>query len=136
MKYSTLLTMATCFLMGCGTADDGHQSISGQVTWNGEPISDGKISLMTAAGVTDAGDITNGVFTLRTTPGEKKVIVTAEKPAGFSRQEERVPEPEPVFYQYIPANYNTKTELKEQVEATTETLTFNLEGKEIKPPKK
>lgn len=122
--------------MGCSAPEDNKQIISGEVTWNGEPISEGKISLIADDGMTDAGDISNGKFTLRTTPGDKKVTVTAEKPAGFSRQADRVPEPEPVFYQYIPKKYNSNTELKEQIEATTENLALKLEGKENQPPKK
>lgn len=136
MKFSLMLTIVTCFLLGCSATEDNKQMISGEVIWNGEPIPDGKISLIAEDGATDAGDISDGKFTLRTTPGNKKVSITAEKSAGFSRKADRVPEPEPVFFQYIPKQYNTNTELKEQIEVKTENLTLKLKGKENQPPQK
>lgn len=98
-----LITLAT----GCG--GDGKISVTGSVSWNGEPIEKGHV-IFTPVDPTigpDASTIENGTFAFRSATGEKRVEIFADRPVG---------EPDPVmqlqrFEQFIPTRYNELTEL-------------------------
>ncbi|HWL08226.1 MAG TPA: hypothetical protein VNQ76_07475 [Planctomicrobium sp.] len=132
-KFAIILV--AMFVSGCGEPpSDGKLSINGTVTWNGSLIPDGSITVCSAEGAIDAGDIRNGVFTLRTRPGEKFVSIKAEKEIGSPSPTKRIPNPKPLKFQYIPPEWNTASTLKEKVTPETTTLAFEITGNELVPP--
>jgi hypothetical protein len=111
----TLRTVCTIF--GCGGEGAGTYVVTGDVTFDGEPVKDGDIILepVEPGKAPDAGKIKDGKFEFRATPGKKKVKIQASRmqkyPAG---QKGAMGETEgPV--DYIPERYNTSTELQEDV---------------------
>jgi len=112
-------------LLGCGQRSDC--TASGTVTFDGEPVPDGDIIFRDVENkvAPGYGKIKDGTFTFPVKPGKKKIEIRAfrvmkeptEKPGalppGFSgakgQSQRRV--------NYIPARYNTKTELTADVTA-------------------
>jgi len=101
---------------GCGGDEPSGPKkypVSGTVHWEGKPIPKGHIIFAATdrSAADDAGKIVDGKYELRTTPGEKKVRVYAEKikPTLDNVMGQRERE------MYIPARYNTETELKAKV---------------------
>ncbi len=75
---------------GCG---DGSASISGDVTYNGEPVGDGSITFLSAdgKGATAGGMIEGGRFAVdNVTPGLKMVKIEAVKKVPFARSSEEM----------------------------------------------
>ena len=139
MRNVALLITLALVTLGCGGGeDDGKQAISGTVTWNGAPLPSGNISLVGAAGETDAAVVTDGAFEIRSKPGEKSVVVTAEKkgamiPASTGVEAGRMPAMEST-YQYLPKEFNSKTTLKQTIAADTTSITLDLKGEESPDP--
>ncbi|QDS89981.1 hypothetical protein EC9_41830 [Rosistilla ulvae] len=119
-------------LSGCGggTDPEGFVQLPGEVTWNGEPIQDGMIIFRgsDSSERNVAAPITDGKFIVKIQPGKKTVEVTAmrEVPGkfGVGPSGEQVPLTEA----YIPAKYNTASELTTEIVVPgTETLQFALQ---------
>lgn len=117
--------------LGCGKGTDGPQlySVTGTATFDGSPIETGKILFRSAgAGKGFAGDIVNGEYKLEAEAGEMKVEITASRiiPGKFDNSNPD-DDPQPVGEMYIPAKYNTESELKATVKADGEnTIPFEL----------
>ena len=75
---------------GCG---DGSASVSGEVTYNGEPVGDGSITFLSTdgKGATAGGMIESGRFAVdNVTPGPKVVKIEAVKKVPFARSSEEM----------------------------------------------
>jgi hypothetical protein len=105
------LALAAGLAAGCG-ADPRSRSfpVSGTVTFDGEPVADGGITLIPDDPTlpSDAGTITNGEFHFLASGGKKRVEIRASR---------EVPQPgpknvprDPVFAEYIPARYHEKSD--------------------------
>lgn len=130
-----LLSISLSVLVGCGP-NDGLTAISGEVLLDGKPLEKGSISLqpVDGKGVSAGGDISNGRFTARTSPGNLAVqinsMVDVEKKNPTKEEIERglhIDKKE-----IIPAEYNRASKLR--IEVTPEKKTFNFslssDGKE------
>lgn len=99
---------------GCGR-DDGMRPVTGSVTFDGQPVESGEIIFRAVDGVeaAAAGKIAGGRYSVRATPGLKRVEITA------IRQVDAPPGPagEPAigFESYIPEQYNRHSELTAEV---------------------
>ena len=111
-------------ILGCGDSGPKKYPVTGNVTWEGQPLADGDIVLEpTDGGVPDHGKIVAGKIDMEATAGPKKVSIQATKAAaevdpdmGMAPQ-----------VQYIPHRYNARTELTAEVKADGENrLTFDL----------
>lgn len=121
---------------GGGAKPDGKSEFQGTVSWNGAPLAKGNVTFYGDKGATDAADIREGAFTIRTTPGTKSVSVTAEKELGTPPPTERIPNPSSVRFQYLPREINADSKLKQTLSAASkEPLKIELAGKELPPPK-
>ena len=129
MSRSFALVVVTCFLtcvLGCG--GDGKYPVSGTVTWEGTPIPaehNGHITFMPLdTSVTpDACAIgADGKYSLRSSPGKKKVEILISRPSG-KKVEAMGMAPEEM---YIPRKYNEESELEIDVKAESNSFDFDL----------
>ncbi|MDB5335355.1 MAG: hypothetical protein JWN70_974 [Planctomycetaceae bacterium] len=116
-------------LIGCGPAADAKYTVTGTVTFDDQPVKQGMLIFYpTDTGAdADVTPIRDGRFELQMKAGPKKVEITANR--------EIVPKKigpmgGPEMEQYIPAKYNSKTELKSQVEKKAKNeIKFELKSK-------
>jgi hypothetical protein len=112
MRSHYVLMAAGLFLLaGCSSGTDTHP-VSGVVLWEGAPLPHGHVLFEPAeGGAAEPAEVREGRFTLRATPGLKRVQVRA------TREEGAV---DPVMgarprKQFIPARYNDQTTLEAEV---------------------
>lgn len=115
-----VLTLGAVTLIGCGGG--GPVTISGKVTYDGQPIEQGVISFQDVQGVAGPaeGAITNGAYKVTDVPrGKKNVKITASKKVG-SRPAYAGDPNSPMIDEtvpYIPAKYNDQTTLSYDAQA-------------------
>ncbi len=117
--------------LGCGGSGDGLQELTGRVTYNGEPIPEGRIQFraLDEGQHAYAGTIENGQYTVRVAPGPTAVEIRASRLIPGKYDESNPGEREPVGEMYIPEKYNSRTELQVTIDPSAETENFDLEGK-------
>lgn len=109
--------------LGCGGSNDGLQlyDVEGAVTFDGQPIENGKILFRKLDGDERgfAANIINGRYKLQSLPGEARVEIRASRiiPGKFDMSNG---EPEPVGEMYIPKHYNRDSELTANVSSEGE----------------
>ena len=133
------LSLLLAPLAGCGRGD-GRATVVGEVSLDGAPLATGLIEFTPAPGTTGVaagGVIENGSYAIPDKgplPGSYQVRITAIRATGRqvpmptigpgarpgAMMEEKV--------QYIPARYNTETELVVEIEAGKNRHNFELEG--------
>lgn len=103
-------------LPGCGSGPTLY-TISGEVTYQGEPVREGQIIFADADGKapTAHGTIEQGKYTIQTTAGVKQVRITATKETGKMIQG-AMDVTYPEIVDLIPAKYNSATTLQNTVE--------------------
>lgn len=133
---SLLIIGLACFLLGCDSSGKIH--VQGTATWNGSPIEKGYVELqpIDGQGQFASAEITDGTFTLTTLPGKRRVKVTAEKKIGETEPTERIPEPEPIMFQFLPPKFNSDSSLEMEISASDPSLDIELNGEELKPATK
>ncbi|GAA4425750.1 hypothetical protein [Bremerella cremea] len=128
----------TVHTSGCSSHGDPNSVlVSGTVTFDGEPVSIGKVILEDATnpnGKPYAASIHDGKFQMTTSPGKKTVRITAtryESPGKVSATTRRTIEsgvPGTMPIQYVPEQYNRKSELSVHITETGNApLTFDLQ---------
>ena len=121
---SWLAFVALTCLVGCGGPDAGRASISGKVTFDGEPVKMGQISFEPQGqGRVGIAQIVDGAYQMPPqqgpTPGKYTVRITADrpssKPAAASDPSGRGAGES--YEQYIPVKYNQRSELSVDIGA-------------------
>lgn len=121
-----VLSILAVSVLGCGAKGPELIGMSGEVTYNGEPIKDGEIAFSPEAGTAappTSTAITNGKFQLPAqwalTPGTYSVAVRAYKPSegdgklpGGGLDRPPVPGGIPMRDQILPAKFNTKSTIE------------------------
>lgn len=122
------------FFVGCNSQPAGPEmyEVSGNVTFDGAPLKEGRIRFRLTSGDQRAfeAEISDGQYSLETTAGSMQVEVRASRivPGKFE-QASPDEEPQPVGEMYIPEKYNAKTELSAEVSAGGEnTFSFDLKS--------
>lgn len=115
---------------GCGNNAQKLYDVTGTVTFDGQPVTDGEIILIPIeAGKTpDAGPIKDGKFSVKTQAGEKKVDIQAVRKHPTRTMPDPVTGTRPALESYIPERYNKKTELTAKVGPGQKPLEFKLTG--------
>lgn len=124
--WLVLLCACACFLPGCGGA--GPRSVSGTVTVDGQPLTSGEI-LFEPEDTTkspDAGQIKDGKFAFSAKTGKVKVKITAMREIPGKTLVGAMGETLASTEQYLPAKYNTATELTAEVKASGNSFEFPL----------
>jgi hypothetical protein len=128
-RWSTLFLAVSLLVSGCGRSGPATYPVSGAVTWNGAPLTEGSIVFMAADGkaAAAAGTINTGRFAFPAQAGTKKVEIRAVREVG-----EVIPRMGVKARQsYIPATYNSKTTLTaEVIPGGANQFTFDLKDKE------
>ena len=122
------------FLTGCANSGPATYPVTGTVTFDGQPVQAGDITFESDSGdvSTDAGKIVNGKYECKVKPGRKKVKITASREIPGKSTKGAMGETLTERKEYIPENYNSKTELTAEVdEAPDNKIDFDLkaEGK-------
>jgi hypothetical protein len=120
--------LAILLIVGC-SREARLYPVSGSVSLDGQPVSEGDIVFHSPDGVRgpDAGKIEGGNYALKTTEGKKRVEISASKirPGGA-----RGAGGEPVPEEYISARYNLESTLTAEVQARDiNRFDFSLESK-------
>ncbi len=127
-----LLAGSVVILAGCGPSGPQTYDVSGTVTFDGTPVSRGEIVFRDPAGQEKGygGMIENGKFSFESSPGEKRVEITAmrEVPGEFDTMNPG--EKTPKLEQYIPEKYNGESELTVEVSSSNKKFDFALESGE------
>lgn len=122
---SLLAFVALAVFVGCGSADAGRASVSGKVTFDGEPVKTGQISFEPQGqGRTGIAQIVDGAYQMPPqqgpTPGKYTVRITADRPTGKTAQAMPDASGRPTgesYEQYIPVKYNQRSELSVEIGA-------------------
>lgn len=134
-------TLAVCFpslflvFCGCGPSGPEQFAISGQVTYDGQPVENGDIGFIPADGSaakTVGADLVNGRYEVSSYDGPQagtyKVVIFAERPNGRRVQaDEGSSEMIEQMEQYIPDVYNSSSTLTAEILSDREDLDFLLE---------
>lgn len=126
-RLALFAALACCALSGCGGAPDGKCLVAGEVTWNGQPLEKGIITLFLISGEFggESGEIIAGRFKFYARPGKNRVQITALKDVGYSEAMRQM-----VVKQFLPAEYNSDSKLEQDIpKEGDEKLEFKLTGK-------
>ena len=122
LLYLTCVTCGTLLLVACDS--NSRQPVEGTVTLDGRPMADGQIRFVPqegANGPTAGAKIDNGKFSISAElgifAGTYRVEITASRPGGRKIPDRVTGQPVDVYKQFIPAKYNTKSELVANVTA-------------------
>ncbi|TWU26028.1 carboxypeptidase-like regulatory domain-containing protein [Bythopirellula polymerisocia] len=121
-------------LVGCG--GDGA-TVSGRIAFDGEPIPEGSITFIYAQDSTlesqVQANIVDGEFVIESLmPGNYNVAVRAMRKTGQVPPEPGSTEIVDRFEQYIPVNYNSRTELTAEIAGDVDNLNFELQSPPIR----
>ena len=121
------LVCATAVLVaGCG---DGKATVSGRITFNGEPVSRGAITLIPTDGKGQSvgSQVEGGSYLVRgVLPGEKTVQIIAIYPLGQRKSEDG--NSIEAMGDLLPASWGANSAEKLNVSAPTTTKDFAIEG--------
>ena len=113
---------------------DGRIAVEGSVTLDGNPLTDGSISLrpmMGTSGPTAGGKITEGTFSIRpdkgVMAGPYRVEITASRKTGKQVMDTLLGTMVDEYIQYVPEQYNRESDLTADVtEDGPNQFEFNL----------
>ena len=111
-----LVILSLCLLLcGCGAND--QVEITGEVTFDGEPVERGQISFVAVDSDLPTGGavIEDGRYTAQVSPGGKRVEIRGSRPLPQERQSS--PEMGLLYEDFVPAAYNENSTLTVEVTA-------------------
>jgi hypothetical protein len=116
-------------VIACCGCDDGRSTVSGTVTFNGNPLSRGSITLVPVdgKGQSAGGDVTSGRYVIKSvSPGEKAVQISAQYVSGKTKLEGGLELD--VVSDLLPASWGPGSQERLTVTAPTTTKDFAIEG--------
>ena len=128
-RFATLLALlAATMIVGCRPSGLDTQPVSGKVTFDGQPIQEGRILFRGTGSDSRAfsAEIKNGQYQMEALAGKVRVEVIASRPVPGKFDESNPGEKVPVGEMYIPARYNSQSELTAEVTAGNNELNFDL----------
>ncbi len=127
------LVIAALALVGCNGSTDGRLQITGEVTYDGQPLPDGYLILQPLSGGSFAGaPIKKGKFTVGgkrgPKPGKYQIVIEARRETGkmISTDPDFPEQQEPETEQYLPERYNERSELTEDLSPDNTYFEWNL----------
>ena len=132
IQRAMLFTVCIFLFSGCTQQDPNKASVSGMVTFNGEPIADGSISFIPTdgnGGPSAGGSILAGKYSIAQSKGPmigmNRVEIVAVRETGKMVSYGAGPEM-PERISYIPAKYNEVSELTEDLKQGHNEIHFEL----------
>jgi hypothetical protein len=127
---ATLGLIALGVSIGCSDGGSTRTSVSGKVTFDGKPVKSGQIAFEpVGAGRLGIAQVVDGAYSMPAeqgpTAGSYVVRITANRPTGQkakSDPRDANQAPADVFEQFIPAQYNDRSELKTEIGAESEVV--------------
>lgn len=131
-----LVLLVTTLALGCQGQQGGpaRGALTGQVSFDGEPVQDGRILLIPIDGTkgpASGGAISEGKYSIPANKGpvvgKHRVEIKANRKTG--KQTEAVPPATgtvDIMEQYIPSKYNTKSTLTADIKQGANTADFDL----------
>tara|TARA_R110002095_G_scaffold161834_3_gene140330 strand:+ start:2074 stop:2508 length:435 start_codon:yes stop_codon:yes gene_type:complete len=131
-----LVVLVPTLTLGCQGQQEGpaRGALTGQVSWEGESVQDGRISLIPTEGTSgpaSGGAISEGRYSIPASKGpvvgKHRVEITASRKTG--KQQKAMPPATGTvdeIEQYIPPKYNMNSVLTTDVEEGDNTADFNL----------
>ena len=119
LALSVCAALALACLAGCGSDIGNRTAVSGTVSYKGEPLDQGTIEFIPHPGVKtqSGGMITNGRFSIPAEkglePGIYTIKISSMEGGGPTDEPGGLPGKEPK--ERIPARYNTKSKVTEEV---------------------
>jgi hypothetical protein len=115
-------------LIGCGPAPDAKYKVTGTVKFDDQPVAQGMVIFYPLDSDRDAevASVRDGKYALEMTSGRKKVEITANREIVPKRLG---PMGGPDMEQFIPPEYNKKTELTADVIEDDNEINFDLKSK-------
>jgi hypothetical protein len=128
------LFLALTLFCGCGGSP--FSDVSGNVSFDGQPVNKGSISFLPAdgRGPTAAAVIEQGRFSVRVLPGEFKVQICSYRKIGERHASEGDPA-SPIIdidQQTLPDRFNTATTLTREIKAGRQQVDFPLTSETAK----
>ena len=128
----SLLAASAVIFAGCGPSGPVTHSVSGSVTFDGAPVTEGEIVFRDAAGQDKSygGPISDGKYSFDSSPGSKKVEISAMRDVPGKMDTTSNPGEEvPMREQYIPAKYSgAESELTAEVPGSGDPIDFELKS--------
>ena len=128
--------IASLVFTGCGGDTGGPvlHTVSGTVSFDGEPVQDGRILFRSkdADGKAYSAPITNGEYEVQAVAGSMTVEITASRivPGKFGEAASPDEPAPPLSEMYIPEQFNSKTTLTAEIDAGGDnTVPFDLSSK-------
>lgn len=132
-----LLVLLSATFLGCGEAGPERAEVAGKVTFEGEPIASGMISLLPIEGTKGpavGGPINNGTYRLSVKEGpclgKHRVEISATRTTGRQvKAGSGADNPDALVDEiemYIPPKYNSQSELTVNVAPGVNTFDFDL----------
>ena len=101
--------------------------ITGRVTLNDEPLSQGAISLYPLSRAPSAGAVINaGSYRMEAFPGSYRVEISGSKVVGQKKNDIPDGPMVDILESIVPAEYNSASKLVQEVKLDTKTLDFKL----------
>jgi hypothetical protein len=116
-------------VIACCGCSDGRSTVSGTVTFNGDALSRGSITLVPVDGKGQAagGDVTSGRYIIKgVSPGEKSVQISAQYVSGKTTLDGGLELD--VVSDLLPASWGPASKERLTVTAPTTTKDFAIEG--------
>lgn len=126
---SLLAILVLTSLAGCNRSNAKPEyPVTGTVMFDGKAVETGTVLFRAAEGDQRgfSGAIQNGNYELKATAGKMKVQITATRLIPGKFEELNPGEKSPVGEMYIPARYNTLSELTAEVQAGSNKFDFDL----------
>jgi hypothetical protein len=116
-QLAMLVYVAIVTAVACGPSGPRLNPVTGSVTFDGEPIAEGRIQFRAVEGDQRAfsGEITSGQYRIETSAGRMTVEIIASRLIPGKFDESNPDEKVPVGEMYIPGRYNSETELTADV---------------------
>jgi hypothetical protein len=121
---------------GCGKSGDGRSSVTGKVTYDGQPLTNGQVVFEPGAqGRMAIGQVVDGRYTIAAergpTAGDYTVKITSSRPTGEMAKGgptsgDALRE---VHQQFLPEKYNVASELRVKIEPTDTSVERDFELK-------
>ena len=133
MPLAVVISVCLAVAVGCGRPTDGRLQITGEVTFDGQPIANGHVMLSPlGSGPSAGGSIQDGKFTVGRDKGPKEGKYRVEVEA--MRETGRMVPIDPAMpnetvaetVQYIPPQYNQRSQLIEDLSPENTHLVLKL----------